>query len=142
MKQFLLLMIACCGIAINSHAFANRPEARKFDEFGNICCEDEKARLDNFANEIRGNPGTRGYIIFYGGRRDSSCNNSPLRLPRRGEAEARAARMKPYIVNTRGTEPNRIVMINGGYRERWTAELWVVPQGANPPTPTPTVRPE
>jgi hypothetical protein len=32
------------------------------------------------------------------------------------------------------------VVINGGYRELWEAELWIVPKGATPPTPTPTIK--
>ncbi|OLE53745.1 MAG: hypothetical protein AUG51_11615 [Acidobacteria bacterium 13_1_20CM_3_53_8] len=131
-------------IAVNSHAVANPLEARKFDGFGDICCEDEEARLDGFAMELQSNPGASGYIIFYGGRRHNYpyCDSHRLLLPRRGEAEARASRMKPYLVDRRGINPDRIVMINGGYRELWEAELWIAPKGANPPTPTPTVRPE
>ena len=63
-------------------------------------------------------------------------------LPRRGEAEARVARLKPYLVNSRGLDPKRIVVINGGYRESWMAELWIVPKGADAPTTTPTVQPQ
>ena len=66
---------------------------RKFDEFGDINCEDEMARLDNFAIQLQQEPSWRGYIIFYGGRRFRG------RLPRVGEAAARAGRMKPYLVN-------------------------------------------
>jgi hypothetical protein len=60
-------------------------------------------------------------------------------LPRRGEAEDRVARLKPYLVETRGIDPQRIVIVNGGYRENWMAELWIVPRGTNPPQPTPTL---
>ena len=62
-------------------------------------------------------------------------------LPRWGESQARAARLKPYLVNSRGIA-GRVVVIDGGFRETWTADLWIVPKGASPPTPTPTVKPE
>jgi hypothetical protein len=143
-KAWSLLMMIFCVIVANAYAITAPPEARKFDEFGDIYCDDEKARLDNFANELQNNPDVQGYIIFYGGKRHQYPygNSSRLALPRRGEAEARASRLKPYIHDTRGIDPNRIVVVNGGYRDQWAAELWIVPKGANPPTPTPTVKPQ
>src|SRR5687768_6998511 len=61
-------------------------DARKVDEFGNINCEEEMAHLDVFAVQLNNEPGSTGYIIFYGGR---TYNR---RLARRGESEARAGR--------------------------------------------------
>lgn len=112
-----------------------------FDSFGDICCNDEKAHLDNFAVALQTQPNSQGYIIFYGGRRQShpSCR-SRQSLQRRGESQARAARLKPYLVNLRGIDPAQVIVIDGGYRESWTAELWVVPKGATPPTAAPTVQ--
>lgn len=113
-----------------------------FDSFGDICCNDEKAHLDNFAVALQTQPDSQGYIIFYGGRHQSypSCRNRQ-RLQRRRESQARAARLKPYLVNLRGIDPAQVIVIDGGYRESWTAELWIVPKGATPPTPSPTVQP-
>ena len=118
-------------------------EPKKLDEFGDVCCEDEKARLDYFAIELQKHPNAKGYIIFYGGQRYPSCwyggRRYSGRRPRLGEAEARAARMKPYLTNTRRLGPKDIVVLNGGFRESWMAELWIVPNGAKPPSPTPTL---
>lgn len=113
--------------------------ARKFDEFGNICCADEKSRLGNFGIQLLNDPEAQGYIIYYEGRRYPSCYNPRPRFPRRGEAEVRVARMKPYLVNVVNIDQKRIVVINGGYRDEWTAELWIVTKGGSPPTPTPTL---
>lgn len=107
--------------------------ARKLDEFGDFNCEDEMARLDGFAVQLGAEPGAKGYVIFYGGRSYRG------RLARRGEAEARANRIKRYLLERRGIDAGRIVMINGGYRERWGAELWITPAGAQAPTPRPTL---
>jgi hypothetical protein len=103
--------------------------ARLFDQYGNIAFNDEKARLDNYAIQLQNEPGSQGYIIAYGGRRG-----------RAGEAQARADRAKDYLVNTRGIDPGRIVTVDGGYREDLTVELWIVPQGATPPTASPTLQ--
>lgn len=95
------------------------PPPRKFDEYGNIAFNDEKARLDNYAIQLQNEPGSQGYIIAYG-----SCA---------GEAQARADRAKDYLVNTRGIDAGRLVTIDGGCRSDLTVELWVVPQGATAP---------
>jgi hypothetical protein len=99
---------------------------KKFDEFPNIKFDDEKARLDNFAIQLQNEPGARGYILVYSGPRD-----------RAGDAQKRAARARDYLVITRGLDANRIVTVLGGQRGSQTVELWIVPNGANPPTPTP-----
>jgi hypothetical protein len=104
--------------------------ARKYDEYGNIRFNDEKARLDNFAIELQNNPGAQGYIIAYGGR-----------VGRAGEAQRRADRARDYLVNTRGIDASRIVTVDGGYREELTVQLWIVPQGATPPAAEPSVDP-
>lgn len=132
----LVLLVLLCGTA-NPIALP----IQIFDSFGDICCDEEKARLDNFAVNLQQQPDTTGYIIFYGGKLHNYpyCHSARRRLPRRGESRARAARMKPYLVDTRGLDASRVVVVDGGYRESWTAELWIVPRGANPPTPSPTI---
>lgn len=139
MKKLFLALIISCLTGGHSPLAQSSHEAKKFDKFGNICCEDEKARLDNFAIQLLKEPEAQGYIIFYEGRRYASCYDSRARIPRRGEAAARIARVKPYLVDTRGVDARRIVVINGGYREEWTAELWIIPKGATPPNPSPTL---
>jgi hypothetical protein len=96
----------------------------KFDEYGNIRFNDEKARLDNYAIQLQNQPGSTGTIIVYG-----SCA---------GEAQQRGDRAKDYLVNTRGIEAGRITVIDGGCRPDLTVQLWIVPQGSTPPTADPT----
>src|SRR6185295_5101468 len=59
----------------------------KFDEYGDIKFNDEKARLDNYAIQLQNDPAAQGYILAYG-----SCA---------GEAQARADRAKDYLVKRR-----------------------------------------
>ncbi|HEX8722175.1 MAG TPA: hypothetical protein VF736_16290 [Pyrinomonadaceae bacterium] len=103
---------------------------RKIDEYGNIRFNDEKARLDNFAIELQNDPTAQGYLVCYGGRRG-----------RTGEAQRRCDRAKDYLVTTRGISADRIVTVDGGFREDLTVELWIVPSGATPPAASPTVDP-
>jgi hypothetical protein len=95
------------------------PQAVKFDEYGDIKFNDEKARLDNYAIQLQNQPGSQGYILAYG-----ACA---------GEAQARADRAKDYLVNTRGIDAGRLVTVDGGCRSELAVELWVVPTGATPP---------
>ena len=105
-----------CTTAVRTPA---RP-SRKFDEYGNIRFNDEKARLDNFAVQLQQEPGATGYIIGYG-----SCD---------AEGQARASRAKDYLVNTRGVDAGRIMVVDGGCLPELQVQLWIAPQGATPPT--------
>lgn len=100
-----------------------QPNPTKFDEIGEVARDDEKARLDTFAIELQNSPGAQGYIIAYGGHK------------RFGTGRQRAERARDYLVNTRGIDASRIVIIDGGAREAGSTQLWIVPAGANPPRP-------
>jgi hypothetical protein len=104
---------------------------KRFDEFPSIAFDDDKARLDNMAIELQNDPGATGYIIAYAGRRS-----------RAGEADHMGKRAIDYLTTTRGISRDRLVFINGGYRDSNSFELWLVPQGAEAPRPTPTVTPD
>jgi hypothetical protein len=91
------------------------------------------ARLDNFAVSLLGDPASKGLIIFYGGKRFRG------RRPKRGEAAARVARLKPYLVGRRGVPADRVTVINGGYISEYRVELWIIPPGASLPALLPTI---
>jgi hypothetical protein len=100
------------------------PPPRKFDEYYDIARNDEKARLDNYAIELQNQPGAQGYIIVY-----------PSSKAKSNDAQARASRISDYLVNSRGIDASRFTVTMGRARDNWLIELWVVPQGATPPTP-------
>jgi hypothetical protein len=104
---------------------------KRFDEFPSVAFDDDKARLDQMAIELQNSPGSTGYIIAYAGRRS-----------RAGEADRMGKRAVDYLTTTRGISRSRLVFVNGGYRETNAFELWLVPQGAEPPRPTPSATPE
>jgi hypothetical protein len=114
----------CSGTASCTTGVRPPPQpARKFDEYGNIRFNDEKARLDNYAIQLQNEPGSTGVIIVYG-----SCE---------GEAQQRGDRAKDYLVNTRGIEAGRITVIDGGCRSDLTVQLWIVPAGSTAPAADP-----
>lgn len=102
--------------------------AQEFDECNNCTFDDQKARLDNLAVELQNDPSTRAYIIAYGGRM------SPL-----GQIEVLMSRARDYLITQRGIDASRLTIVNGGFREEDSVELWMVPSGAAPPRATPTV---
>jgi len=124
-----LLLLALFGVSGTPLPEPTRP----FDAFGDIKCEDEMARLDNLAIQLQRNPSDRTVIEFYGGRTFRG------RLPKRGEAAARAARIKPYLVQRRGVPANQVIMIDGGYRDEWQVIVWILPAGAAIPQPDPFI---
>ena len=121
---------SCTGTTASCSTSVKVPPAppRKFDEYGNIRFNDEKARLDNYAITLQNEPGSSAVIVVYG-----SCA---------GEAQQRGDRAKDYLVNTRGIEAGRITVVDAGCREDLAVQLWIVPSGSAAPTPDPaTVSP-
>lgn len=103
---------------------------REFDTCCSCSNDDLKARLDNLAVELQNDPTTTTHIFAYGGR------TSPA-----GQANRLLQRASDYLVTQRGIDASRIVLVNGGFREEDCVEVWIVPRGAKPPQPTPTVQP-
>ncbi len=92
--------------------------------------DDQKARLDNLAVELQSDPTTSTYVFAYGGRTSAV-----------GQADRLLARVRDYLVIQRGIDSSRIILVNGGFREEDCVEVWIVPRGATPPQPSPTVQP-
>jgi hypothetical protein len=113
----------CPASCATSIPIVNKPH--KFDEYYDIARNDEKARLDNYAIQLQGEPGSQGYIIVY-----------PSSKARANVAQARAKRISDYLVNSRGVDASRFTVTMGPAREDWLFELWIVPAGATPPTPS------
>ena len=111
----------CPGQTTSSES---KPE--KLDEYSNLPTDDEAAHLDLFADKLLKQPGLLGQIVAY----------SDSQVPR-GYYLRRINGIARYLTNARGIETNRITVIDGGYKEQFSTELWLIPEGANPPTPIP-----
>ncbi len=98
--------------------------SRKFDSYPEIARNDEKARLDNFAIELQNDPTATGYILIY-----------PERGGRSAATQTRSTGITDYLVNSRGIDSRRLVILVGPQREELMVELWISPQGAAAPTP-------
>jgi hypothetical protein len=125
---------AACRQTAQASTFVRPPErvehpSKQFD----VCCscsfDDQKARLDNLAVELQNDPTATTYVIAYGGR-----------TSRIGQADLLGDRARNYLVAQRGIDQSRITVMNGGFREEDCVELWIIPSGATPPQPSPTVQ--
>jgi len=99
-------------------------KGKKFDEFGEIARNDEKARLDNFAIDLQNDPSSTAYVIIYPGQGGRSA-----------QVQTEKTRIVDYLVNSRGFDAGRIITLVGPPRGYLTVQLWIVPQGASPPVP-------
>jgi hypothetical protein len=118
------LFAALCLLAQSGQlalAQTDIPQARKFDEFGDIQHSDLVARLDGLAIQLQNEPTAQAFLIVYRARRD---------LP--GLSNRYALHMKDYLVKSRGLPAERISTVDGGVSSCLTQELWVVPAGATP----------
>ena len=102
--------------------------AKKLDEFGALAEDKERERLDAFMSNVTEKE--QAYIFVYAGR------NNP-----RGQANIDLKRIRAYLLKA-GSPSQRLVTIDGGYRQEISHELWIVPIGAESPRSSPTVSPK
>ncbi len=100
--------------------------AKKVDEFGDLPQQDEEGKLGSIISYLAQGTPDRVYIIGYAGR-----NNV------RGYAGDVLRRMKAFIA--KAGPADRVVAVDGGFREQPAYEIWIVPIGAESPKATPTV---
>lgn len=121
---------SCSTAASCTTTVSRRFESSKVDEYPTVTPDTENARLNAFAKQLQEKPDSQAYILVYGGRHSLT-----------GAARAAANRIKSHLVKNGGIDANRIVTVDGGYKEELAIELWVVPPGALPPFAIPTVDP-
>jgi len=85
-------------------------------------------RLGEFGAQLADNFKLRGFIITYAGR-----------VAKSGEARLMAEKAKLSLTKTLGVLADRIVAIDGGFRETPEYELFLLPKEVASPAPTPSV---
>jgi hypothetical protein len=132
------LPIIFCLFALS--AFAQTKEAYKVDEFAHFICDDLYGRFGRLADELKKDSNTTAFIVVYEGKqRDLSAKKERYVLPRFGEAAARTKTMQTRIFTFMNYDPKKFIFIDGGFRERFGVEFWIIPKGAKLPKPTPTI---
>jgi hypothetical protein len=132
MKYYLCTIIV--ALIVTSHTFAgsrpDTPAPRKIDSYEATKLREERMHLDGLVSELKKEPHSQGYILVYAGKRAY-----------RGEAVAHGRKAKEYLVKRKGIDARQIVVVDAGYREKLTVELFVVPSGGAWPQAEPTVDP-
>jgi hypothetical protein len=135
MRSLTIMTILVCYILVMcGNSLAVVDQCRKVDEFGDMPCGREQARLDNYWLQLSNEAESQGYLIFYEGKYWEGRN------PRHGEAFAEASKYKDYLVRVLEIKPDRIIIIDGGYREKFTVELYLCQRGGVMPTASPTLK--
>lgn len=120
MKRALFVLALVCALCARSQARADVPGL--IDAFGNIQTSDLLARLDNYATELQNAPQSVAFIVAY-----PQANKFP------GWPLRRALWCRAYLIKGRMIDAGRVHVVNGGFRDDVRFELWVEPQGAQPP---------
>ena len=102
------------------------PKAKKFGDFGELPAETVSFHLKTLA-EFLSKSTDNVFIIGYAGRKSE-----------RGFAVNWLRKMRGELTAA-GVSPRRISAIDGGFREEPLFDFWIVPPGAQPPRPEPTV---
>ena len=123
-------------------AWAQSAQPSLIDEFENVNCEAYLARMDNVTVQAANHPTASIHVVVYEGRharrKYSGESTTEWVLPEYGLAKAKIRSMKKYLAS-RGANLKRISFLPVRFREHMSVEIWMVPQGASPPTPTPTL---
>ncbi len=141
MQKFLPIIIFCL---LTATVFSQTEEARKIDEFGDTNCEDYLARADAMEITQANNPNSKIYIFVYEGKLKKSIYEKGKDVhyrwvfPQFGLANETIKTIKSRLI-WRKVPIKNYVFVNGGFRENFTVELWLAPNGAESPKPTPTL---
>ena len=93
--------------------------------------EQDKPRLDRFAEEMKENVSADAYIIAYAGL-----------VSYKNEARIRLSCTRKYLITTHGISPSRLKLIDGGYSVEREVQLFLVKPGDPKPTSAPFVHQE
>jgi hypothetical protein len=144
-----------------SNQIIDTETALKFDEYyypqpqdtGLDEVEYEGNSLEAFAEALRKQPRSQGYIIvypqYYVERWDASLVDENIKRLRRrlhfdspGTAQRVLRAVKNELVNKYRIASSRVKVMDGGYRRLREVELWIVPNGVHAPIPTPNTFPK
>lgn len=98
-----------------------------FDQFQLGSVDDALARLDNYIIALLNEKRWTGYIVLYTGR-----EMGPKRM------SAYKTSIMRHVLQKRAVRPERIKLIDGGYRVRPEIELYLLSEGLSPPEPRAT----
>src|ERR1043166_365164 len=100
----------------------------RMDQYAGISLDEENQHLDRFAETLKaGPPESIGYIFSYAGK--NACIY---------EAGWRGKRIREYLEEKHNFPTKRLVVVDAGFRYALAVELFIQPNAACGPLPTPT----
>ena len=90
--------------------------------------EQDKPRLDRFAEEMKAKSSADAYIIAFAGL-----------VSYKNEARIRLDCIRKYLITTHGISASRLKLIDGGYRVEKSVKLFLINPDEPKPSPFPTV---
>jgi len=96
------------------------------DDGGGLSFEEDKPRIDRFADEVKRDNTAEAYIIAYGGL-----------VSYKNEARIRLRCIRDYLITAHNIHRSRLKLIDGGYRPEVSVQLFLV----KPEDPKPTAFP-
>jgi hypothetical protein len=128
------LGLVACSLFLNGSSHLAQPFSQtapvKSDEYGDLPTDDEAAHLDFFAETLRKESKVHGYVVMY---------TQPQM--KRGYYLRRLHGIGRYLTDSRGIEGSRIQIVDGGYRDRFLTQLWLIPEGSELPLLASTMQP-
>lgn len=147
MKRQLFTFLLLISFALS--VSAQEKEARKIDEFGILPCGDMLSRMHSIYLQLQESPDSKIYVVYYGSRFRKEIiwskrgSKIQLKYPHRDDALNRAKAIPLYLTTEKFYSDykfkERIILIDGGFRQNMETEIWIVPKDARPPAPTPTI---
>jgi hypothetical protein len=128
-----LVAINLPSIKLIGHLPGQEMQRRIFDkdDGSGLSFEEDKPRIDRFAEEIKRNNSGEAYIIAYGGL-----------VSYKNEARIRLNCIRDYLKTAHGISRSRLKLINGGHRPEVSVELFLVKTDETKPTAYPIVNRE
>ncbi|MDX6612150.1 MAG: hypothetical protein QOD75_1336 [Blastocatellia bacterium] len=131
--------------------FVDTDSVREFDELSwrgdTLAGELGAAWFEAYANALRAEPKAHAYLIAYAGyyrvrwSDEKGKQHTEIESDPPGSAQKMLTRARNILVKTYALAPSRIRLVNGGYRQVGTLELWIVPRGEHAPIATPNAFP-
>lgn len=149
----LISVIFCCFL-FSTCVYSQ--EAQKIYEIGRTVCGEFMAIMDSVVTEWQNSPDSKLYIVYYGRRyaqevvinkKTNKIDVVRLKYPHR-EDGLNYAKAIPLYFASYPTEryreltdsfDDKIILINGGFREDLAIEIWLVAKNGELPKPTPTL---
>lgn len=139
MKKIFSALFFCFVFSVC--VFSQRAEM--IDAFSNNVCDEYLMRVDRMLIEATQNPNSTIYVFVYEGKENDQLHRKDTRKlfsPAIGSARTKIESMSKYIRNVRKASIENIKFVEAGFRENAAVEFWVVPNGVEPPKPTPTLK--